>query len=121
MAWTRHVARRSACSRGEPAVRLAEYTEHYREVRRGCHAGYSTVLSGRGVNARRPRRLSAVCWGSPLLSQEGAFFFFSGPPLAARTEGALLSLGIDPGYTRFAYRVPLASDGRGPVVFSSPP
>ena len=28
-----------------------------------------------------------------------------------------LALGVDPGYLRFAYRVPLASDGRGPVVF----
>ena len=28
-----------------------------------------------------------------------------------------LALGMDPGHLRFAYRAPLASDGRGPLVF----
>ena len=34
-----------------------------------------------------------------------------------RVHGGGFKLAIDPGYLRFAYRAPLASDGRGPVVF----
>ena len=40
-----------------------------------------------------------------------------GTPPIKRRAASFPALAIDPGYLRLAYRAPLASGGRGPVVF----
>ena len=76
------------------------------------------------ASVRMPRRPSAARRLSPSYeATRGAW------PHGTATAGASLNearsvppwsgdgaLGIDPGYLRFAYRAPLASDGRGPPV-----